>query len=120
MPTLFTVACEGLTPDALETLLGEAGVSTVADVRREPLSPLEWSEARLGERLEGAGVGYVRLAALAGDAGGPEADEAYTVLRGLALDEDVCLISAAAEPAAALAARLAAETGLPVTRLGAA
>lgn len=120
MPTLFTIGCEGLTPDACEALLTKAGVSTVADVRRDPsrCGP-GFAEARLAERLEGAGLGYVRLPGLSGGGYGPVAAEDYAVLRGLALDEDVCLMGETADPQACrrLAERLSRETGLPLMHL---
>jgi uncharacterized protein (DUF488 family) len=144
MPILFTIGYQGLAPDTFVGALTRAGVSTVADVRINPQSRKPgFSRKRLSETLEAAGMGYVWLRGLgspdpvrdlahAGDWPGmrklyaahldePEAQDDYTTLRGLALDEDVCLLCFEANPEEChrfvLADRLAGETGLPVTHL---
>ncbi len=144
MPILFTVGYQGLTPDTFVEALRRAGVSTVADVRAKPFSRKPgFSGKRLAETLEGEGLGYVWLQALGspepardlahkGDMAGmrrlyaahldsPETADAYATLRGLALDEDVCLLCFEADPndchRLTLAERLTADTGLPVEHL---
>jgi uncharacterized protein (DUF488 family) len=144
MPILFTIGYQGLEPDALVAALTQAGVSTVADVRAKPHSRKPGFSGRgLNERLEGEGIGYVGLKGLgspeaardlghAGDVAGMRraygghletaaAAEDYAALKGLALDEDVCLLCFEADPndchRLVLAEKLAADTGLPVRHL---
>lgn len=144
MPILFTIGYQGLTPEVFVDVLQKAGVSTVADVRINPHSRKPgFSSKRLAETLEGAGFGYVWLKGLgspdaardrahAGDLEGmrllyrqhldrAEAAEDYATLKGLALDEDVCLLCYEADPndchRLILAEKLAGDTGLPVTHL---
>jgi uncharacterized protein (DUF488 family) len=146
MPTLFTLGYQGLSPDDFVAVLEKAGVSTVADVRINPHSRKPgFSGKRLAERLEGEGLGYVWLKGLgspdpardrghAGDLEGmrrlyrehldsADAAQDYATLKGLALDEDVCLLCFEADPKdchrLVLAERLAADTGLAVTHLAA-
>ncbi len=144
MPTLFTIGYQGLTPDVFVDVLTKAGVSTVADVRINPHSRKPgFSSKRLAETLEGAGLGYVWLKGLgspdaardlahAGDIegmrrlyrahiDGPDTGSDYTTLKGLALDENVCLLCYEADVAdchrLVLSEKLVSDTGLPVTHL---
>ena len=144
MPRILTIGYQGLTPEQFVTALEAAGVSTLADVRIRTHSRKPGFNARaLEERLEAAGVGYVWLKGLgspesvreAGRSGdlqamhalyahhldSPAAQDDYATLKGLALDEDVCLMCFEAEVEEChrkgLAERLAADTGMPIVHL---
>lgn len=144
MPRLLTIGYQGLTPEGFVAALEKAGVSTLADVRVRTHSRKPGFNARaLEERLEGAGIGYIWLKGLgspeavreAGRDGdfdrmhalyahhldGPAAADDYETLKGLALDEDVCLMCFEAKVEEChrrdLAERLATDTGLPIVHL---
>jgi uncharacterized protein (DUF488 family) len=139
-PSVATIGYEDATPAALVAALGQAGITTVVDVRALANSRRPgFAKRALSAGLAEAGIGYAHMPALGTPAAGRQAarsgkpgemrrifaahlagvepQAALAELRARAVREPVCLLCLEADPAQCHRTLVAEAMGLPIRHL---